>query len=70
MFWSRITSGALVFYTRSNSMAPGERENPGARGDMTDGREEEEMNGLRNYPIISEFLSSPLLCLYSNIAFQ
>ena len=51
-------------------MAPGERENPGARGDMTDGREEEEINGLRNYPIISEFHSSPLLCSYSNLACQ
>ena len=35
MLWSRITFGALAFYTRSDSMAPGERENPGARGDMT-----------------------------------
>ena len=35
MFWSKITPGALIFYTKSDSMAPGERENPEARGDMT-----------------------------------
>ena len=35
MFWSRVTSGPLAFNTRSNSMVPGERENPWARGDMT-----------------------------------
>ena len=35
MFWSRVTSGALPFYTRSNSMVLGERENTRARGDMT-----------------------------------
>ena len=35
MIWSKINPGALIFYTKSDSMAPGERENPGARGDMT-----------------------------------
>ena len=35
MFWSRVISGALALVTRSNSTVPRERENPGARGDMT-----------------------------------